>query len=70
MADFIALMKSGKYKVLADEFEVFKRKDKIEYLLVPTDTKLKGVTYTMIEGEKIPLHEPSSKNVSSCSVGS
>ena len=53
MADFIALMKSGKYKVIEDEFEIFKKKDKIEYLLVPTDTKLKGVTYTLIEGDKI-----------------
>lgn len=53
MADFIALMKNGKYKVISDEIDVFKKKDKIEYLLVPTDTKLKGVTYTMIEGHKI-----------------
>ena len=53
MNEFIALYKNGKYKLLGTESEVFKKRDKIQFLLIPTSTVLKGTTYTMIEGKDI-----------------
>ena len=58
MKNFIALYKNGKYKVMESESDVYKKKDKIEFLLIPTDTRLKGITYTLIEGCNIvPIEE-------------
>lgn len=53
MKEFIALYKNGKYKLLETESDVFKKRDKIQFLLIPTSTALKGTTYTLIEGDDI-----------------
>lgn len=58
MNKFIALYKNHNYKLFDSENDLLKKKDKIAYVMIPTDTLLKGPTYTLIEGEDLcKIHE-------------